>query len=337
MPSRKVTVVSPSRLHFGLLSYGNPDGRQFGGIGMMLDEPGLEISFSLDAATDLESSGLKHVSPVGALADRVKLNATSWFCNRHGGSRVHSGKLSVQVIRSPRLHNGLGTGTQIALAVAAGMELIYTDEDWETIQQRPGSLAKSVDRLGRSSVGTWGFLQGGLIWDGGRTSPDSLGKLERRTCVPEEWRIVLAIATGEGISGDAEKLALASMPPIPEPMTKRLTDLIEDRIFPNAENDNQDDFGEAIYEYGCLASDCFQSPHGGRFATPQIEEWIKRIRQQGYKGVGQSSWGPAIFTFVPNQAAGEEMCEWFRNDVNDSVELIVASPNHHGATIVESE
>ncbi|MEZ6116933.1 MAG: hypothetical protein R3C28_10230 [Pirellulaceae bacterium] len=335
MQVRTIRICSPSRLHFGLLSFGHVGKPQFGGVGIMLNQPGLEVEFSLTAESESKSIGLGEILPSGPLAERIQLHATSWFLNRHGGTRISPGRITANVIRSPRLHNGLGTGTQVALAVATGMEILYCGEEWETVQQRPGSLAKSVDRLGRSSIGTWGFVEGGLIWDGGRISPDALGKLNKRTTVPDEWRAVLILSSGEGLSGEKEKSALASLPPIPETTTQRLTDLIEQQIFPAAESDNIAQFGEAVFEYGCLAGECFASSQGGCFASPQLASWVKAIRDRGYHGVGQSSWGPALFTFVPDEPTAQEMCRWFAKDVDSSVDLIVAQPNHHGALVQE--
>src|SRR5579871_3946281 len=38
-----VSVTAASRLHFGMLSFGRPDTRQFGGLGLMVDWPGLRL------------------------------------------------------------------------------------------------------------------------------------------------------------------------------------------------------------------------------------------------------------------------------------------------------
>src|SRR3989304_3556700 len=59
--STSIRVRTGSRLHFGILSW-NPDlPRQFGGAGVMTDEPGIELS--------LESARVRTAS--GPLADRA--------------------------------------------------------------------------------------------------------------------------------------------------------------------------------------------------------------------------------------------------------------------------
>ena len=46
MPVKTVHVSAPSRLHFGLLSFGNPKAKQFGGVGVMIERPGLQLTIS---------------------------------------------------------------------------------------------------------------------------------------------------------------------------------------------------------------------------------------------------------------------------------------------------
>src|SRR5262245_48657082 len=37
--SMQIHVTAPSRLHLGMFSFGRPDVRQFGGVGMMVNDP----------------------------------------------------------------------------------------------------------------------------------------------------------------------------------------------------------------------------------------------------------------------------------------------------------
>ena len=48
-----VEVTASSRLHFGLFSFGHCQGRQFGGVGVMLDKPAVELH--IQAAKTLET------------------------------------------------------------------------------------------------------------------------------------------------------------------------------------------------------------------------------------------------------------------------------------------
>ena len=43
MNARRIRIRTPSRLHFGLLGWGPQAARQFGGVGLMIEDPGLEL------------------------------------------------------------------------------------------------------------------------------------------------------------------------------------------------------------------------------------------------------------------------------------------------------
>ena len=60
-PMTPLRIRTPSRLHFGLLGWGPRRARQFGGVGLMIEAPGLELT--AEPAPDW--------SFAGPLADRV--------------------------------------------------------------------------------------------------------------------------------------------------------------------------------------------------------------------------------------------------------------------------
>ena len=51
-----VDVRAPARVHLGMLSFGMPDARSFGGVGVMLDRPAIQMR--LRRAPRLEARGL---------------------------------------------------------------------------------------------------------------------------------------------------------------------------------------------------------------------------------------------------------------------------------------
>src|SRR5262245_59520615 len=105
-----VRVTAPSRLHFGLWSLANGgqrDVRQFGGVGAMVEQPGLKLS--LRPGNSLTTGG--------EMADRALAFARRWaeFQGRD------LAPCEIRIESAPPQHVGLGTGTQLALAVAAGL------------------------------------------------------------------------------------------------------------------------------------------------------------------------------------------------------------------------
>jgi predicted sugar kinase len=59
-------------------------------------------------------------------------------------------------------------------------------------------------------------------------------------------------------------------------------------------------FGEALYDFNARVGEVFAPVQGGRYATPLVAEIVKFCRQRGVRGVGQSSWGPAVFAVTPD-------------------------------------
>src|SRR5438034_252183 len=129
------------------------------------------------------ADGLKAEGPDAARA----LEFARRFARHHGlDLRLH-----FCLHRSIPTHAGLGSGTQLALAVArASAELSGLPTDVT-------ALAPAVDRGRRSGVGTWTFAYGGFVLEGGRTpaggrggSAQRVAPLLARLPFPDTWRAV---------------------------------------------------------------------------------------------------------------------------------------------------
>lgn len=293
-------ICAPSRLHFGLLSFGRTDRPQYGGLGVMVERPGLrlEVRRSPEFATR------------GVAQSRLEAFAQMW----QQATQDDLPPVELRLAQAPAQHIGLGTGTQLGLTVAAALFAAST---------RPvpsaSELAVMVGRAKRSSVGTYGFDRGGLIYELGKTLRDQVGQLAAHLQLPQAWRITLLTpargAADEGLSGSAELQAFRKLPEVPVAVTERLMTLAEEAILPAARNQDLAAFGEAVYEYGVTAGGCFAEAQGGSFATPQLATWVDAIRALGVAGVGQSSWGPTLFAFHENEARAEQFVAWCRREL----------------------
>lgn len=279
-----VRVRAASRLHFGMLSFGDPSVRQYGGVGVMIETPGINLTISPHHQRLIE----------GPHRERVAEFMQRW--SRHRG-RAAPPPCRVQVAAAPRQHIGLGTGTQLALAVAAGLDACLG-----LPHASASDLARSVGRGQRSAVGTHGFRHGGLIAELGRWEDQTLAPLERHVALPAAWRFVLLIPTDQvGLSGAVEQQAFESLAPVSREAHQWLLHELRDRLIPSAQQADFDQFGESVYQYGVTAGRCFAQRQAGAFATRQLAEWVKMIRQMGVRGVGQSSWGPTLFALLPDE------------------------------------
>lgn len=314
--SSVVRVSAPSRIHFGLLRFEKQEGASFGGLGMMIDHP--RVVVELQAAIQWHAEG-----PMAERAlEFARLAVDS--CQQANERPIH-----VRVCTAPPPHSGLGAGTQLALAIARGVG--------ELLQFPPldaAGLAASVDRGKRSAVGSHGFLRGGLIWEVGRKPADMLGSLASRRRIPDQWRVLLfTLPQRPGLHGAREVAAFDSLPPVPSVVSDELRCLAEQSILPAAENSDFDAFAEAVHDYGRLSGSCFTAVQGGSFASPAIGNFVDQLREQGIRGVGQSSWGPTVFAFAPNEVKACEYVQRVQRQSQDfATDIAIVAADNLGAT-----
>jgi beta-ribofuranosylaminobenzene 5'-phosphate synthase len=281
-------IRTGSRLHFGLFNLGDRP-RQFGGVGLMLDEPGIQMCAT--PAREWSAEG-----PLSArvleFARRLSLN------NALGTERDPLHPHHFLIGRAAPEHVGLGTGTQLALATA---RLLAQGRG-------PGSanlLARYVGRGLRSALGVHGFERGGFLVEAGKRSADtllpSLSPLVVHQPFPDEWRVVVTIpAHAPGLHGDAEREAFAQLAvgPAGEPPADVLCRLTLLGMLPALVQRDVKAFGEALYEFNRRVGELFAPVQGGVYSNPLVEEVVTFLRGEGVAGAGQSSWGPAVFAIV---------------------------------------
>ncbi|PQO37820.1 hypothetical protein DTL21_07700 [Bremerella cremea] len=301
-----------ARLHFGLLAF-DSDEAAFGGVGAMIDRPGLEV----------QASEADTFNAVGPLADRIEEFAQMW--QRSTAYELPAVRLATRGALED--HVGLGCGTQLGLAVATLLSKLadFPLPDLET-------LARTVDRAKRSAIGCYGFLQGGFLFETGHRAYH-FPQLEYRGELPADWRFVLAIQRDvHGKHGSEEEAGFQQLERVPQPTTSRLRELVVQAMIPALEAADIERFGEAVYQYGALAGDCYSALQGGRYANPACTEVVQRMRSFGIAGVGQSSWGPTIFGLCDNVAEAEALSAGLRERYSEhEMTLEISEPNHGGA------
>jgi beta-ribofuranosylaminobenzene 5'-phosphate synthase len=316
MNSRVIEVTAPSRLHFGMFSFGQPGERQFGGVGAMIDEPGVRLEVAEGQQFEVQGPQCERA------AEFARHVFAHWGLAKEPGCRI-------RVVSAPRQHVGLGTGTQLAMSVAVGLHTFF---------DRAGSateLAQSVGRGQRSAIGLHGFASGGLLVEAGKRRPEEISPLVARIDLPAAWRFVLVCPRREtGLFGPQERMAFERLPPVPLAVTNELCRLAMLHLLPAARCTEFDDFSRALYRFGEAAGLCFAAEQAGAFATARLASLVDRIRAQGIEGVGQSSWGPTLFALLSDQAAAESFAAWLASsDVGDELEITIARPNNIGAAV----
>ena len=122
-----------------------------------------------------------------------------------------TGTYRLQVASAIPSHAGLGSGTQLALAVGAALLAL------EGIERTPSDIAALLDRGARSAIGMAAFETGGFIVDGGRGAADRQPPILMRSDFPDAWRILLVIdPRATGVHGEAEATAFTDLSPLPK-------------------------------------------------------------------------------------------------------------------------
>ena len=72
-------------------------------------------------------------------------------------------------------------------------------------------------------------------------------------------------------------------------------------------------FGSALTEVQQVTGRWFATIQGGAFARGRSAELIARMTELGAEGVGQSSWGPAVYGIVDGDAAATRLANGIRS------------------------
>ncbi|MEX0794066.1 MAG: hypothetical protein WD045_13095 [Pirellulaceae bacterium] len=310
-----IAVRVASRIHFGLLSFGASADTLYGGAGIMVNDPWLEVQARPSGAFQAE----------GSHAERINGVADTW--STYFGTLLPP--LIVQTAGSMRDHVGLGFGTQLGLAVAKLLSHVAG------IDAALPQLVASAARGRRSAVGSHGFAQGGFLYEQGQSLEGEFPPLAYQRPLPEEWRIVLATQRGvRGCHGEQENQGFSALPPVPAEVTQRLKGLIEEGMIPALEAADCQAFGAAVTEYGYVAGGCYLPIQPERYAGPICCRLVEQMRGLGIAGVGQSSWGPTIFGICASAEQAESAAEALRQDWSaQEMEILVTAPANHGATL----
>jgi beta-RFAP synthase len=295
-----IRIVAPSRLHFGLVRVptageSKPDERAFGGVGLMVDHPGVVVTVRPAAAWQFE----------GPLASRAQVFAARFMASVHEERRQ---AFQVLVERCPAEHTGLGVGTQLGLAVAKALAVAVGSP-----HDPAAALAPRIGRGERSAIGIHGFDSGGLIVEGGKRPDQGVSPLIEHVTLPDAWRVVLLTPPDAGRwHGDDERRAFATAAG-GEPAA--LLYLAHTAIIPAAARGDLDAFGDALHEFNRRAGEPFAAAQGGTYASAEIAAVIEEVRGLGVRGVGQSSWGPTAFAVVGDGDAAAALVQRFRGRV----------------------
>jgi len=324
-PPPAITVESPARLHLGFIDPNGSLGRAFGSVGLAIDAHGTRITARQAPASRREA--LIEGAASDTQRDRIEQHLKQLEAALGKGPAI-----DIEVHDTPRAHTGLGSGTQLALALGTA----FARARGHTVST--ADIARTLARGARSGIGIHAFDHGGLIVDGGRDarnpSRTTLPPLIARQPFPEAWRVLLIDDTSrEGLHGDAEKRGLASLAPFPAMLAAHLSHLVLMRILPAVAEADFDIFADAICDLQHTIGEYFAPVQGGVFASPAVARALEAVAAEQKAGIGQTSWGPVGFAFVASaQDAERALAAAQRVSPGASLTFTVAAGRNRGAT-----
>lgn len=293
-----VSVSTTARLHFGFLDPGGRSAQPFGSFGLSLDRP----------ATRLKLQRADAYAVTGPEAERAEryLKEIAASCGVDHAYRLH-----MDEVIPP--HSGLGSGTQLALAVGSAFAAL------EDLALTPLEIASRLARGARSGIGMATFEVGGAVLDGGPVD-GGLPELVARVAFPDSWRALLIFdPLTKGLDGANEIAAFEALSDFPGQETAELQAGVVQRGLPAL---TSQDFATFCAEVGNLQDKmgAYFAPTqgGGPYTSPHVTETLDWLRHEGVTGLGQSSWGPTGFAFTESEDAGQALLKAARERASSS-------------------
>ncbi|WP_295390567.1 beta-ribofuranosylaminobenzene 5'-phosphate synthase family protein [uncultured Thiodictyon sp.] len=293
-PAPSIHVDAPARLHLGFLDLHGGLGRQFGSLGLTIDA----------FATRLRAERADTLSAQGPGAERALAYARAFAAARGltGGARI---QLSAAIPD----HAGLGSGTQMALAVGTALGRLLDPAAGDRPTDCRG-IAQALGRGQRSGIGIGAFEQGGFICDCGRGERPEVPPVVMRLPFPAHWRVLLLLdERAQGLHGEPESRAFGQLPEFPAATAGHLCRLLLMQLVPGLLDGHLAPVAEAIGEIQRAVGGHFAPVQGGCFASPAVAAALAWATDQGFPGNGQSSWGPTGFIL----AADESQARWLES------------------------
>lgn len=320
----RVYVETPARLHLGLIDLSGELGRIFGGLGVAIERPNVV----------LEAEPSKSLRVSGEKIDEVKSLVKRFMKTYNTDDKVH-----IHVKYTIPEHVGLGSGTQLALAVSTALAKL------QNIRISMGELSSLMGKGNVSGIGTAVFEYGGFVVEGGHkiqskkpwiSTSKTLPPVIFRQPFPKEWYFVVAIPNVKrGFTDEEEAPAFKHLPPMPTEKVGSICHLIMMGLLPALIERDIKVFGKSLTQIQNIVGDYFATVQGGRFSSSVAKECIDYMRKLCAYGVGQSSWGPTVYGLVYGEQQAKRLTLAVRSFLRKRVggQVFHTSANNKGVYI----
>ena len=282
-----VEVNTSARLHMGFFDLSGSNNSKFGSLGLAIDAPSTQITITKSEKTLIDTKSNENVANI--VENIVKMfNIKQYF--------------SLTINQSIPVHAGLGSGTQMALAIGMGINHLFD------LQLSASQVAIATMRGKRSGIGIGAFEQGGFLMDTGKVDAtklaEALPKIAMRQDFPEDWRVLLVQDSAHiGVHGTLESQAFKTL----KPVTGSLRSMMFEHMIPAMQRADLLAFGACMQDLQAYNGAYFAPIQGGHYASQDAGNVLDWLQKNGVACVGQSSWGPTCFAILQNQQQAEAL------------------------------
>lgn len=287
-----VSVETSARLHFGFLDPSGRGKRPFGSFGLAIDWPRTRLELSRAEKFDVSGEDCARAGPY------LRMVAAALGC---------SSPYTLHLREVIPAHSGLGSGTQLALAIGAAVASL------EGIALDLRAIAARLDRGRRSGIGIATFAEGGAVLDGG-PGENALPPILSRLPFPPEWRVLLVLdPSATGLHGEEEVRAFDKLPEFTAAETADLCRHVLLEALPALAERNFESFCAAVgHLQQKMGAHFGPLQGGGAFVSADVAKVLERLAEDGVTGLGQSSWGPTGFAFARSEIEGKKLLKTAR-------------------------
>ncbi len=316
---KSVTITAPARLHMGFMDMNGDLGRNFGSLGLTLSD--ISTSLTVSAADDCQVSGLvqgKAETYAKTILDNLGL--------------PH--KINIEIHHAIPQHIGLGSGTQMALAISSGIATLFD------LDVNASELANITERGKRSGIGLGAFVKGGFLVDGGRGENTLVPPVISDIPFPDEWRVMLIFDDSRsGLNGSPETSAFKKLPPMDKDLSGHLCRLVLMQILPALIEKDIAHFGDGITGIQEAVGDHFSRYQGGRYSSPDVADLLSWLDTQGVCGLGQSSWGPTGFALFGSEQEAQRIKDAAEQiwQPGGPIRLMLCAAKNDGAEVIVND
>lgn len=310
-----VSVKTTARAHLGFMDPSGRGARPFGSVGVTLDRPHTHVLMS---------------SSDQLVVDGIEAERGEKFICRLADYFGTDTAVNLKIEEAIPAHAGLGSGTQLAIAVGTAYATLMG------LETNPREIAMVLGRGKRSGIGIGAFEYGGLILDGGPNAKGGVAPILSRIPFPAKWRILLVFEPNRtALHGEGEIKAFQELPDFPDEAVAELCRRTVLGLLPAAAEEDFDGFCRNVQFLQESMGQYFAPVQGGHYTSPHVGEVIQWAKDKGFQGVGQSSWGPTGIVFVESEERGKALVKEAKAKwrAQGNLEFALASGLNRGAII----